>query len=165
MSTLMERLLDEFAVFDYATRVAAGLDSTAVPDPISYRMDDATWRGFEDHLEADGFAYSTESMAVFEDLEEAIDFEQYQSVAGAALNQLEAALQPNLGRDLQLFEPEIRRALEEEVVLRFHLAAGMVERSLTVDPTVLRAQSVFGEELTSILASVDPTQPRDGARR
>ncbi|RPG81204.1 MAG: S41 family peptidase [Crocinitomicaceae bacterium TMED114] len=165
MSTLMESLLDDFAVFDYATRVAAGLDSTVVPDPVSYRMDDVTWRGFEDHLESDGFAYSTESMAVLEDLEEAIDFEQYQSVAGAALDQLEVALEPNLGRDLQLFESEIRRALEEEVVLRFHLAAGIVERSLTVDPTVLRAQSVFGEELTSILAPVDPTQQRDGARR
>lgn len=165
MSTLMESLLDDFAVFDYATRVAAGLDSTVVPDPVSYRMDDVTWRGFEDHLESDGFAYSTESMAVLEDLEEAIDFEQYQSVAGAAFDQLEVALEPNLGRDLQLFESEIRRALEEEVVLRFHLAAGIVERSLTVDPTVLRAQSVFGEELTSILAPVDPTQQRDGARR
>jgi len=164
MSTLMERLLDDFAVFDYATRVAAGLDSAAVPDPVSYRMDEATWSGFRDHLEAAGFAYSTESMAVLEDLEEVIGIEQYESVAGAALGQLEGALKPNLERDLKLFEPEIRRALEEEVVLRFHLAAGMVERSLTVDPTVIRAQSVFGEEMSNVLAPVNYLGQPDGRR-
>jgi len=164
MSTLMERLLDDFAVFDYATRVAAGLDSAAVPDPVSYRMDEATWNGFRDHLEAAEFAYSTESMAVLEDLEEVIGIEQYESVAGAALGQLEVALKPNLERDLKLFEPEIRRALEEEVVLRFHLAAGMVERSLTVDPTVIRAQSVFGEEMSNVLAPVNRLGQPDGRR-
>lgn len=164
MSTLMERLLDDFAVFDYATRVAAGLDSASVPDPVSYRMDEATWNGFRDHLEAAEFAYSTESMAVLEDLEEVIGIEQYESVAGAALGQLEVALKPNLERDLKLFEPEIRRALEEEVVLRFHLAAGMVERSLTVDPTVIRAQSVFGEEMSNVLAPVNRLGQPDGRR-
>ena len=92
-------------------------------------------------------------MAVLEELREVIDIEQYEAIAGAALGQLETALEPNLERDLNLFEPEIRGALEEEVVLRFHLAAGMVERSLTADPTVLRAQQVFGPEMQSVLGT------------
>ena len=37
MSMLMARLLDEFAVFDYATAVAS-LDSTDILDPVNYRM-------------------------------------------------------------------------------------------------------------------------------
>ena len=43
MSTLMQRLLDDFAVFDYATKLAANMDSTDVPDPVTYRMDEASW--------------------------------------------------------------------------------------------------------------------------
>lgn len=162
MSTLMERLLDEFAVFEYATAVASRLDSTDIPDPVNYRMGPADWSGFQTHLEGRGFEYNTESMVVLEDLREVIGIEQYEAVAGPALTDLEQALRPDLGRDLGLFEDEIRRALEEEVVLRFHLAAGMVERSLTVDPTVLRAQQVFGDEMTGILGSgsLEPSAPQ-----
>lgn len=162
MSTLMERLLDEFAVFDYATAVASRLDSTDIPDPVNYRMGAADWSGFQTHLEGRGFEYNTESMVVLEDLREVIGIEQYEAVAGPALTDLEQALRPDLGRDLGLFEDEIRRALEEEVVLRFHLAAGMVERSLTVDPTVLRAQQVFGDEMAGILGpgSFEPSAPQ-----
>jgi len=153
MSTLLERLLDEYALFDYATAVAAGLDSAQVPDPVSYSLAEADWQGFEPHLRDKGFTYSTESMAVLEDLKEVVDIEQYDGVSGEAMAALEAALEPDLGRDLGLFEAEIRQAIEEEVVLRFHLAAGMVERSLTEDPTVLRALAAFGEEMESIIGT------------
>ncbi len=151
MSTLLERLLDEYALFDYATAVAARLDSAQVPDPVSYSLAEADWQGFEPHLRDKGFTYSTESMAVLEDLKEVVDIEQYDGVSGEAMATLEAALEPDLGRDLGLFEAEIRQAIEEEVVLRFHLAAGMVERSLTEDPTVLRALAAFGKEMESII--------------
>ena len=151
MSTLLERLLDEYALFDYATAVAARLDSAQVPDPVSYSLAEADWQGFEPHLRDKGFTYSTESMAVLEDLKEVVDIEQYDGVSGEAMAALEAALEPDLGRDLGLFEAEIRQAIEEEVVLRFHLAAGMVERSLTEDPTVLRALAAFGKEMESII--------------
>lgn len=151
MSTLLERLLDEYALFDYATAVAARLDSAQVPDPVSYSLAEADWQGFEPHLRDKGFTYSTESMAVLEDLKEVVDIEQYDGVSGEAMAALEAALEPDLGRDLGLFEAEIRQAIEEEVVLRFHLAAGMVERSLTEDPTVLRALAAFGQEMESII--------------
>ena len=153
MSTLLERLLDEYALFDYATSVAARLDSAQVPDPVSYSLAEADWQGFEPHLRNKGFTYSTESMAVLEDLKEVVDIEQYDGVSGEALAALEAALEPDLGRDLGLFEAEIRQAIEEEVVLRFHLAAGMVERSLTEDPTVLRALAAFGQEMESIIGT------------
>lgn len=78
--------------------------------------------------------------------------------------ELTARLEPNVERDLALFKPEIKQALEEEVVLRFHLAAGMVERSLSEDPTVLRAQAVFGPELTGIIGDASPaetTEPKE----
>ena len=77
MSTLMERLLDEFAVFDYATAVASRLDSTDIPDPVNYRMGAADWSGFQTHLEGRGFEYNT-SMVVLEDLREVIGIEQYE---------------------------------------------------------------------------------------
>ena len=161
MSTLLERLLDEYALFDYATAVASRLDSAQVPDPVSYSLAESDWQGFAPHLRDMGFTYSTESMAVLDDLKEVIGIEQYDGVSGEALVALEAALQPDLGRDLGLFEPEIRQALEEEVVLRFHLASGMVERSLTEDPTVLRALEAFGEEMGSIIGTgrMDPPGP------
>lgn len=151
MSTLLQRLLDNHAVFDYATSVASRLDSTDVPDPVSYALSPDDWSALEAHLQDKGFTYTTESMAVLEDLKEVVDIEQYQGVSAEALEDLEEALKPNLVRDLGLFDVEIRQAIEEEVVLRFHLAAGMVERSLTKDPTVLRALDVFGEELVSII--------------
>ena len=92
-------------------------------------------------------------MAVLDDLKKVVGIEQYDGVSSEAMASLETALEPNLSRDLGLFEAEIRQALEEEVVLRFHLAAGMVERSLTEDPTVLRALDAFGEEMESIIGT------------
>ena len=158
MSTLTERLLSDFEVFDYATVVAAHLDSSSVPDPVSYSMDEDTWSAFAAHLEAKEFDYSTESMAVLKDLEEVLAIEQYDQVASEAMADLTARLEPNVDRDLALFKSEIKQALEEEVVLRFHLAAGMVERSLSEDPTVLRAQAVFGPELTGIIGNALPAE-------
>lgn len=165
MSTLLQRLLDEFALFDYATAIASRLDSADVPDPVSYSLSMEDWSAFQGHLESRGFSYTTESMAVLDELEEVVDIEQYAQVAEAPLSSLRAALSPDLQRDLGLFEPEIRQALEEEVVLRFHLAAGMVERSLTEDPTVLRAQSVFGEEMVSILGEGTVSPDAGDSRR
>ena len=153
MSTLLERLLDEYSLFDYATAVASRLDSAQVPDPVSYSLAEADWQGFEPHLRNKGFTYSTESMAVLDDLKKVVGIEQYDGVSSEAMASLETALEPNLSRDLGLFEAEIRQALEEEVVLRFYLAAGMVERSLTEDPTVLRALDAFGEEMESIIGT------------
>lgn len=159
MSTLLQRLLDNHAVFDYATSVASRLDSADVSDPVSFALSPGDWTALEAHLQDKGFTYTTESMAVLEDLKEVVDIEQYQGVSSDAMNALEAVLKPDLGRDLSLFEVEIRQAIEEEVVLRFHLAAGMVERSLTKDPTVLRALDVFGEELVSIIGDGSATSP------
>ena len=151
MSTLLEGLLSDYQVFHYATQVAAGLDSIDVPDPVDYALADADWQGFQPHLEAQGFEYTTESMTVLGELREAIGIEQYDGVAGEALEQLNKQLEPNLERDLALFETEIRQTLEEEVVLRFHYAAGMVERSLAHDPTVKRALEVFGDEMAATI--------------
>ena len=165
MSTLLERLLDEYALFDYASAVASRLDSAQVPDPVSYSLAEADWQGFEPHLKDKGFTYSTESMAVLADLKEVVGIEQYDGVSSEAMASLEAALEPDLGRDLGLFEAEIRQALEEEVVLRFHLAAGMVERSLTEDPTVLRALDAFGEEMESIIGTGRVEAPESSEKR
>ena len=151
MSTLLEGLLSDYQIFRYATKVAAGLDSSDVSDPVTFTMGDDDWSGFRAHLEGDGFEYSTESMAVLEELREVVGLEQYDGVAGSALENLGSTLEPNLERDLALFEEEIRQTLEEEVVLRFHYAAGMVERSLTRDPTVKRALEVFGDELNATI--------------
>ena len=104
-------------------------------------------------------------MAVLEDLKEIVGIEQYEGVSAGPMEQLEAALEPNLSRDLTLFEPEIRQALEEEVVLRFHLAAGMVERSLSEDPTVDRALSVFGDEMTTLLGEGNTAAPKSFDKR
>ena len=165
MSTLLERLLDEYALFDYATAVASRLDSAQVPDPVSYSLAEVDWQGFEPHLRDKGFTYSTESMAVLDDLKDVVGIEQYDGVSSEAMASLEAALEPDLGRDLGLFEAEIRQALEEEVVLRFHLAAGMVERSLTEDPTVLRALDTFGEEMESIIGTGRVEAPESSEKR
>ena len=51
MSTLLERLLDDHAVFGYATAVASRLDSTDVPDPVSFALAPDDWAGFESHLQ------------------------------------------------------------------------------------------------------------------
>ena len=151
MSTLLEGLLSDYQVFHYATKVTAGLDSSDVSDPVTYTMGDVAWSGFRTHLEEDGFEYTTESMAVLEELREVVGLEQYDGVAGSALENLGSTLEPNLERDLALFEEEIRQTLEEEVVLRFHYAAGMVERSLTRDLTVKRALEVFGDEMNATI--------------
>lgn len=151
MSTLLQRLLDDFQLFHYATEVSSDLDSADVPDALAYEMSDADWTGFKEHLESEGFEYSTESMVALQELKDVVEMEQYASVADEAMGTLSLALEPNLERDLTLFETEIRETLEEEVILRFHYAAGMVERSLARDPTVLRALEVFGDEWNATL--------------
>ncbi len=166
MSTLLEGLLSDYQVFHYATKVAAGLDSSDVSDPVTYTMGDVAWSGFRAHLEEDGFEYTTESMAVLEELREVVGLEQYDGVAGSALENLGSTLEPNLERDLALFEEEIRQTLEEEVVLRFHYAAGLVERSLTRDPTVKRALEVFGDEMNATIGwSAEDGQSTPGSRQ
>jgi len=165
MSTLLERLLEDHQVFYYATEVAAGLDSTDVPDPISYSISDEGWKAFGTHLETTGFTYSTSSMAVLKELKEVIDMEQYGGVSKEAVAQLEEAIKPDLNRDLGLFEKEIRQSLEDEVVLRFHFASGMVERSLTSDPTVLRALEVFGDEMAEVIGWTGTTDDSGASDR
>ena len=75
----------------------------------------------------------------------------------AAFDAFGSILKPNIERDLNRFRDEITWALEEELVMRYHLQTGVIDWSIPRDSTLNKAIDLMRSSAhESILAGPTP---------
>lgn len=152
MSNILGGLLRNNLLFKYATRYQYSVDSIAAPESFDLGNQYNDFVSFA--LEND-FQYDTETEAIFAELKEVAEIEQYYDRAGDLFASLEERLQPNKTLDLQSFRDQIEYSLEEEIVTRYYYQNGAIRFALKNDPVVERALKVFGDEYTRILKGLN----------
>jgi carboxyl-terminal processing protease len=138
MGYVLEGLYLNGIIFDFANAWSAARDS--IGPASSFALQDQDWEAFVDFaLDHESTAFESRTLEAFEQVESLAREEQFYALDSAAFDAFGSILKPNIERDLNRFRDEITWALEEELVMRYHLQTGVIDWSIPRDSTLNKA--------------------------
>lgn len=151
LSTLLYYLLQDMAMFDFATEFKLKNDTIA---PASeFKIDDTTYSEFCEYLKSKNFSYDLRSVKMLGDLKKMIEFEGLGNVVKEELKALEEKLNADLGLSLEHFKKDIKDLLADEIIKRYYGQKGSIVYSLREDVDIKEACRILndGDEYRKIL--------------
>ncbi len=151
LSTLLYHLMQEMAIFDYATNYRLKHDTIAPAE--QFTMSDEDYEEFKKYLKSINFSYDAESLKILDQLKKIIKFEGYEKITEEEIASLEKKLQADLDHSLAHFEKNIKEIIANEIVLRYYGNKGSIAYSLREDSDIKEADRLLNdkEEYTKIL--------------
>jgi len=140
-SSLSVGLIRKFKIFDYATLYAN--KHSEIADATSFEISDEDYEDFKQFLKAEKFEYESESTEILEALKKAAKEEKYFKIAKEEFDHITAKLTPNLDRDLNMFEKEIKTLLAHEIVKRYQYQIGGILYALRDDKVLKEAMNTL----------------------
>ena len=144
LSTLLYYLMQDMAIFDFATEYTIKNDTIAPAE--TFDISDEDYDAFKKLLKSRNFNYDLVSVKFLNDLKKAIEFEGFNEIAKEEIASLEKKLQANLDHSLTHFEKEIRKIIADEIVHRFHGQKGRIIYNLRDDTDLNEAYKILGNE-------------------
>jgi carboxyl-terminal processing protease len=141
LSGMTTNLIYQNMVFDYATRYRNSHEE--IDSPATFSLKDNDYQEFRDYLTERKFSYETASENDLDDLVKSAKREKYFDQAQALIDELRTKLSHNLDKDLQLFKPEIRSMLSDEIIGRYYFQKGRIAFMLRDDNGLSRAQALL----------------------
>ena len=129
--TIVYYLMTDNIIFDFVTDWLQ--ENPIIASPEIFRLTDTDYDKFAEFVKKKDFKYDQLSERSLEQLKSMMQFEGYMNVASAEYKALEAKLQPNLDRDLELFGAQIRKMIESEIVQRRYYKKGVLIHQLSDD--------------------------------
>ncbi len=153
LSTLLLYLINDIALFDYATQYRLKHDSIA--PAAQFSVSDEEYDDFKKYLKSTKFNYDIQSLKVLEQLKKMIEFEGYTKITEEEINSIEKKLQANLDHSLTHFKKHIKEILSAEIVLRYYGRKGGIIYGLREDTDIKEAYKILGndKEYKEILSS------------
>lgn len=141
LSGMTTNLIYQNMIFDYATQFRNTREN--IDAPAAFEMKEEDYQEFRKFLISKKFTYETASEDALDKLIQAAKREKYYDQAQAAVEDLKAQLAHNLDKDLQLFKPEIRSMLADEIIGRYYFQKGRIEFMLRDDNGLAKAQALL----------------------
>jgi carboxyl-terminal processing protease len=157
MSYVLEGLYMNGIIFDFANEWSANRDS--IGEAKDFELNEADWEAFVKFAQAhDAIAFESRTQSAWNALTEVAKEEQFYTMDADAFGAIDSLLTPSIERDLNRFKEEIVWALEEELVMRYHLQTGVIEWSLPRDATLEKAVKVMtdGSYLEILAGTSEP---------
>lgn len=131
-------------IFDFANEWSATHDS--VGEAKDFALSEADWEAFVKFAQAhDATAFESRTQTAWNALTQVAKEEQFYAMDAEIFGAIDSLLTPSIERDLNRFKEEIVWALEEELVMRYHLQTGVIEWSLPRDATLEKAMEVMSD--------------------
>jgi carboxyl-terminal processing protease len=137
ISSLSIELMNQFLVFDFATRFAA--ENPTVASPEEFTISDDTYKKFIAFAKENNFKYESESQNELKQLVKMAEHEKYYGPAEKEFEALKAKLEPNFEKDAELFSEEIKELLKDEIITRYYYQKGAIRAALKDDKGVKKA--------------------------
>jgi carboxyl-terminal processing protease len=157
MSYVLEGLYMNGIIFDFANEWSANRDS--IGEAKDFELNEADWEAFVKFAQAhDAIAFESRTQSAWNALTEVAKEEQFYTMDADAFGAIDSLLTPSIERDLNRFKEEIVWALEQELVMRYHLQTGVIEWSLPRDATLEKAVKVMtdGSYLEILAGTSEP---------
>lgn len=130
---VVKALLDQFIIFDFATKYAAEHASIDSIETFVY----ADWAAFQAFVAEKKFGYQTESEKKLMELKEVATREKWP--VSAQITELEAAINREKAQEIERNKAAILSEIESEIVGRYFYQRGKVRKSLVNDPEIKTA--------------------------
>jgi carboxyl-terminal processing protease len=141
LSQIAVQLFTQSMFFDFATRYRNTHEE--IDSPETFSLSDADYNLFKVFLEEKNFEFQTASEKAFADLILKAKREKYYELAEEEFSLLEDKLIHNKLKDLETFEKEIRKILEEEIVSRYYYQAGRILAQMQENVQLDKAREVL----------------------
>lgn len=142
-SPILISLVRKQLMFEYATQFRA--ENTGIDSAANFTLTEAQYSEFVKFLEDKDYEYSTKTEGLLKKLEEAAEKEKYYDELAEDFKHLESEIFQNKSRDLTLFQKQISRYLETEIVSRYYYQTGKIEQSMIHDEYLAPVYEVFAD--------------------
>ena len=144
LSTLLFYLMQDMAIFDFATDYT--LKHSTIAPAETFDITDQDYEEFKKLLKSRNFSYDLISVKVLKDLKEAVEFEGFSDIVKEEIASLEKKLQANLDHSLAHFEKEIRPLIADEIIHRYYGQQGRIIYNLREDTDLNEAYRILKDE-------------------
>ena len=137
VSSLSIELINQFLIFDFATRFA--VENPTIPSPEEFNVSDDTYKKFIAFAKENNFKYESESQNELNELVKLAQREKYYGLAEKEFEALKAKLEPNFDKDAGEFSDEVKELLKDEIISRYYYQKGAIRAALKDDKGVKKA--------------------------
>lgn len=157
-SPILISLAQKQLMFEYATLFRNANDTIA--PARDFMLTNAQYENFKNFLDGKDYSYSTQTEKLLKKLEEAAKDEKYAKEIEPDFKNLEAAINQNKAKDLDLYKDQISRFLSSEIVVRYYYQTGRIEQSMSLDEDMIAAKELLHDlpKYGSILAGSTATK-------
>ncbi len=141
---LLESLVANFVIFDFASAYYFQHDSIASPEKFTLSGDE--YQAFVDFVKTKKINYKTETEKLLEKLKKSAEKENFKDDLEDEIKQLEAELQQHKNDDIFTYKEDIKLFLENEIVGRYYYQTGQIKASLVKDPVLQEAKKIIADE-------------------
>lgn len=131
-----------------------------IDPPEKFDISDEEYENFKRYAKEHNFTYDRQSVKLLDNLMKVAKFEGYD--VAEDIKALEAKLTHNEDYDFEHWKPEIKKLLNNEIMLRYYYRRGLIRNSLNNDKTLDTALAVLNnpQEYRKMLAP-QPGQAQD----
>lgn len=131
-----------------------------IDPPEKFDISDEEYENFKHYAKEHNFTYDRQSVKLLDNLKKVAKFEGYD--VAEDIKALEAKLTHNEDYDFEHWKPEIKKLLNNEIMLRYYYRRGLIRNSLNNDKTLDTALAVLNnpQEYRKMLAP-QPGQAQD----
>lgn len=131
-----------------------------IDPPEKFDISDEEYENFKRYAKEHNFTYDRQSVKLLDNLKKVAKFEGYD--VAEDIKALEAKLTHNEDYDFEHWKPEIKKLLNNEIMLRYYYRRGLIRNSLNNDKTLDTALAVLNnpQEYRKMLAP-QPRQAQD----
>lgn len=141
---LSPSMLTSRVLFDFVTEFTKR--HPRIDKPESFDISDEEYENFKQYAIAQKFSYDKQSEKVLKQLKSVAKFEGYD--VDNEIKALEAKLTHNESYDFDHWKPEIKKLLNNEIMLRYYYRRGAVRNSLNGDKILDAAKAVLDSPQT-----------------
>lgn len=134
LTTLLYHLIQDMAIFDYATDYK--LKHASIASAETFNLSDEDYETFKSYLKSTGFSYDKESYKALKQLKKMLEFEGYTEATKEEIEKMENILQHNLDHDLDFFAKDIKRLISDEIIKRYYSQQGSIVYMLRDDADI-----------------------------
>jgi carboxyl-terminal processing protease len=141
LSQVSVTLIRKLYIFDYATQYYYQHPNIAAAGKFSISEDD--FSDFMHYLDGRNYSYKTRSEEALESFQATARKEKYYDAVAKEFDALQQKMKHDKKQDILKNKTEIKHLLEEEIVNRYYMQRGRIEKSLTTDNEVIEAVAVL----------------------
>ncbi len=136
-------LVNKSLLFEYANIYRLGNEEIASAKEFS--LTDAEYDKFVKWVNTKDYDYTTKVESTLEELKKVAEKEKYYNAIEDQLKELQKKVSHNKESELLKFKNQIKFMLEEEIVSRYYLQAGIVEASFDYDPDITESIKILND--------------------